>query len=228
MYCLAIDTTSKFLCVALIKDKQVLGQYNKVHDRQHGVLLLSKIEKVLSSCGLSVEDVDCLAVDVGPGSFTGLRIGIATAKGLSLALDKPIIGLCSLDLIAVQQEDSEAIICPIIDAKRQQVYSAIYQNTQGGVKRKGKYFLGKIDELLKGSKQKMIFCGDAIDLYKEQIAEKFSDSAIFAPRRLWYPKAFSFSKLCLKRYNSKKFQKTEQVAPLYLYQSTCAVRKNRV
>ncbi|MCG2712195.1 MAG: tRNA (adenosine(37)-N6)-threonylcarbamoyltransferase complex dimerization subunit type 1 TsaB [Candidatus Omnitrophica bacterium] len=225
MYCLAIDTSSKYLCVAMIKDKQVLGQYNMAHDRQHSVLLLSKIEKVLSASRLSISDIDCLAVDIGPGSFTGLRIGITTAKGLSLALDKPIIGLCSLDLIAASQKDSGDIICPVIDAKRRQVYSALYECSQNKIKRKGKYFLGSIDELLEKVKGKVVFCGDALSLYKDKIQNHRDIQPVLGAEKYWFPLAVSFSTLCYGMYRKKDFKSAQQITPLYLYQNICTVRK---
>ena len=224
MYCLAIDTSSKFLSVALIKDEQILAQYNRVHDRQHSILLLSKIEKVLSSCHLSISEIDCLAVDIGPGSFTGLRIGIATVKGLSLALDKPIIGLCSLDLIAAQQEDIGAIICPVIDAKRQQVYSALYKCSQNKIKRTGAYFLGTMEELLEKIKGKVVFCGDALSLYKDKIKKHKSIQPVLAAEKYWFPFAISFSRSCYKMYRKKDFKNAGQITPMYLYQNTCTVR----
>ncbi len=225
MYCLAVDTSSKFLCVALIKDEQILAQYNRAHDRQHSVLLLSKIEKVLSSCRLSISDIDCLAVDVGPGSFTGLRIGIATVKGLSLALDKPSIGLCSLDLIAATQDDTGDIICPVIDAKRQQVYSALYKCSQNKIKRKGGYFLGTMDELLEKVKGKVVFCGDALSLYQDRIKKHRGVRPVLAAEKFWFPSAVSFSRLCYGMYRRKDFKSARQITPLYLYQNTCTVRK---
>lgn len=225
MYCLVIDTSSKFLCVALIKDEQILAQYNKVHDRQHSVVLLPEIERVLSSCRLSIKDIDCLAVDIGPGSFTGLRIGIAAVKGLSLALDKPIIGICSLDLIAAAQDSSENLICPVIDAKRHQVYSALYKCSQNKIKRKGGYFLGPINELLKKLRGKVIFCGDALALYQVNIKNFRGIQPVWTSEKLWYPLAVSFSKLCHDIYRKKDFKNAQQIAPLYLYQNTCTVRK---
>ncbi|MCK4994662.1 MAG: tRNA (adenosine(37)-N6)-threonylcarbamoyltransferase complex dimerization subunit type 1 TsaB [Candidatus Omnitrophica bacterium] len=225
MHCLVIDTTSKFLCIAVIKDDKILRQYNKVHERQHSVLLLSKIEKVLNSCSLSAVDIDCLAVDIGPGSFTGLRIGIATAKGLSLSWDKPIIGLCSLDLIAEGQSDSGDIICPVIDAKRQQVYSAIYTCRPNKVKRKGAYFLGPIDELLKKLKGKVVFCGDALFLYRDKIKAHKAIQPVLGQEQLWFPTAASFSKLCHGMFKKKDFKTASRIAPMYLYQNTCTVKK---
>ncbi|MFH1092866.1 MAG: tRNA (adenosine(37)-N6)-threonylcarbamoyltransferase complex dimerization subunit type 1 TsaB [Candidatus Omnitrophota bacterium] len=224
MYCLAMDTSSKFLCVALIKDEQIIGQYNRMHDRQHSVLLLSKIEKVMKSCRLSIRDIDCLAVDIGPGSFTGLRIGIAAAKGLSLALNKPIIGFSSLDLIAASQKDSGDTICPVIDAKRQQVYSALYQCSQNKIKRKGGYFLGPMNELLEKITGKVVFCGDALGLYQDSIKNHKSIQPVFAKEKLWYPNPVSFSRLCYGSYIKKDFKNAGQIAPLYLYRNTCTVR----
>ncbi len=226
MYFLAIDTSSKFLCVALIKDGQVLAQYNKVHDRQHSVLLLSKIEKVLGVCKLSLGDIDCLAVDIGPGSFTGLRIGIATVKGLSFALNKPVLGLCSLDLISVSQQQEEAdIICPLIDAKRQQVYSAVYKCSRGTIKRKGEYFLGTVDDLLKTLKGKVVFCGDALSLYRDKIKKHRDIQPVWAKQKCWYPNALSFARLCYGMSGRKDFKSADQVTPLYMYQNTCTVRR---
>lgn len=227
MYCLAIDTTSKFLCIAVIKNEQVIGQYNKIHDRQHSVLLLSLIEKVLCLCGISANELDCLAVDIGPGSFTGLRIGIATVKGLSMSLNKPVIGLCSLELIAAAQAADGAIICPVIDAKRQQVYSAVYKSMNNKITRQGGYFLGPIDELLKGLKGKVIFCGDALLLYKDKIKTAKNINPAWAKEKAWFPNPVSFSKLCYKMFKEKKFNKSEQITPMYLYQNACTVRKKK-
>ncbi len=225
MYCLAIDTTSKFLCIAVIKDDQILGQYNAEHDRQHSALLLSLIEQVLSACGITVAEIDCLAVDIGPGSFTGLRIGIATVKGLSLSWDKPILGLCSLDLIAAVQGPGSEIICPVIDAKRQQVYSAVYKCSKNKIIRKGGYFLGPVDALLDGLKGKVIFCGDALLLYQDKVKAHKSIQPVFTKEKAWFPSPVSFAKLCSGMFKKKEFKTAQQIAPMYLYQNTCTVRK---
>lgn len=225
MYCLAIDTTSKFLSIAVIKDKQILGQYHKAHERQHSVLLLSKIQEVLNDCGLSINDIHCLAVDIGPGSFTGLRIGIAAVKGLSMSLNKPIIDLCSLELLAAAQERGAELICPVIDAKRRQVYSAMYKCSANKIKRKGGYFLGPIDQLLEGIKGKVVFCGDALGLYKDKIKTHKHIQPVFAQEKDRFPNAVSFLSVCYERFKRKKFKTALQTAPMYLYQNTCTVRE---
>ena len=225
LYYLAIDTSSKFLCVAVVSNGHVLAEYNRIHDRAHGKLLIEAIEKVLSGCRISLEDIDILAVNIGPGSFTGLRIAVATAKGLSLALGKPILGISSLDLMACSYQGKQGLICPIIDAKRKLVYSALYEIKGNTIKRKSKYLLVGIEELLKYVKPPLIFSGDAISLYADKIKKTFPVGVEFAKEKFWYPNPVAFAKLCFQSKKSNKLQSAKTITPFYLYPDTCTVRR---
>jgi len=227
MICLAIDTSSKFLCIVLMEKNRVLRKYNQNKDRAHGQRLIPEIQNILKKEKISLQALDCIGIDIGPGSFTGLRIGIAAIKGLSLGLNIPIIRLSSLDLIANNCIDSEKTICSIIDAKRKQVYAAIFKISKGKLKRQGKYFLGPIAALIENLNSNVLFCGDAIALYKQQIMECKNINPSFAEDKLWYATPDTFAKLCYQEYQNKKLIKAKDIVPLYLYANTCTVRKKQ-
>ncbi len=227
MICLAIDTSSKFLCIVLMKNNRVLRRYNQNKDRAHGQRLIPEIQNILKKEKINLHDLDCLGIDIGPGSFTGLRIGIAAIKGLSLGLNIPIISLSSLDLMANNCIDSKKTVCSIIDAKRKQVYAAVFKPSRGDLKRQGKYFLGPIDDLLVSLNSEVLFCGDGVDLYKQQIIISKNINPSFAQEKLWYTVPNVFAKLCYQKYQNKKFAQAKDIAPLYLYANTCTVRKKQ-
>lgn len=229
MYCLGIDTSNKNLCVLISENDCVIAKYNRFQERAHSRLLTSVIERLLDKCRLSVTQMDYLAVVTGPGSFTGIRIGLATVKGLSLSLNKPIISFSSLDLLAFQlQQYKHRLICPLIDAKRQNVYAAFYQSMNNRVCLRSRYFLCSIDELLKKIDKQVIFTGDALAVYKEKIIENNKFEALFADKRFWYSNPDYLAGLCYSLYKRKNIGNATQLTPLYLYPETCTVcRKKR-
>ncbi|MFH1063003.1 MAG: tRNA (adenosine(37)-N6)-threonylcarbamoyltransferase complex dimerization subunit type 1 TsaB [Candidatus Omnitrophota bacterium] len=225
MICLAVDTSSKFLCIVLMENDRVLRKYNQNKARAHGQFLIPGIQTILKKQKIRLKDLDCLAVNIGPGSFTGLRIGIAAVKGLSLGLDIPIISISSLDLIAFNCKDVKKTICPIIDAKRKQVYGAVFKQAANSLKKQGKYFLGPIDQLLENLNSETLFCGDGVGLYKEQIMTHKDKDCSFAQEKFWYTDPDIFAKLCYRDYKKKKFKQAKDIVPMYLYAHTCTVGK---
>ena len=125
MIVLSIDSSSKVATVALLNDDTLLGEYVINDKREHSVLLMPMIENLLKDCELTINDIDGFVVSKGPGSFTGLRIGMATVKGLSFGANKPYISLSSLDGLAYNLSYFNGIICPIMDALRENVYTAL-------------------------------------------------------------------------------------------------------
>jgi tRNA threonylcarbamoyladenosine biosynthesis protein TsaB len=224
---LAVDTSTKYLCVVLVENGQVIAKYNRIKERLHGQLLIPVIEKIFKDQNRDLAELDFLAVDIGPGSFTGLRIGISAIKGLGFALNIPVIGISSLDLIAsnCRENKKTGLICSLIDAKRKQVYAALFKRSSNKLQRQGKYFLGSIDDLLSKIKGPVLFCGDAIDLYRQQIIDRLGDNADFAGQKLWYTDPRAFAGLCFESFKNKKYKKAEDIVPMYLYSNTCTVRK---
>jgi tRNA threonylcarbamoyladenosine biosynthesis protein TsaB len=123
---LAVDSATPVAGVALINEDKLIREDFVNYKKTHSETLMPMINKVLSDCDCSIQDVSALAVTTGPGSFTGLRIGLATIKGLCLSSGKPVIGISTLDVIAHNIAYSEALVCPLLDARKQEVYTAIY------------------------------------------------------------------------------------------------------
>ena len=127
MIILAVDSSSKVATVALMKDEKLLGEITLNDKKEHSVILMTIIQDLLKDNNLSVDDIDGYVVSKGPGSFTGLRIGMATIKGLSFGSGKPYVSVSSLDALALSVSNFDGIICPIMDALRNSVYTSLYK-----------------------------------------------------------------------------------------------------
>ena len=127
MKILALDSSGLVASVALTEDDDLIAEYTVQYKKTHSQTLLPMLEEIRKMVELDLKEVDAIAVAAGPGSFTGLRIGSATAKGLAFALEKPIIPVPTLDGLAYQMYGTDALVCPIMDARRNQVYTGIYE-----------------------------------------------------------------------------------------------------
>jgi len=217
---LGIDTSSKFLSLALAEEKNVIMEERHFLDRRHSSLLVPKIKEMLKVAEFSIDDIDVFVVGLGPGSFTGLRIGVSAVKGFGIATKKPCIGIASIDAMALNAGVASGVVVPIIDAKRENVYSAVYKK---GVKR-SKYLLLRIDDLMKKIKGPAVFLGDAINLYREKI-EKYNKKAVFLEEECWYPCSSNLIKLAIGKLKKNKKYDLGKLKPIYLYPKDCQVRK---
>ena len=177
MKILGIDTSTKTLSIALNEDRKTITEKSLLLDRRHSSLMIPYIKAMLEKNGFSIETVDAVVVGLGPGSFTGLRIGVSVVKGFGLALKKPCIGIASIDALAMNV-DKDATIVPIIDAKRENLYSAIYKKKKGRLVKKTPPLLLGVPRLMKKIKGPAIFLGDGITLYRDKIQDLNKD-AIF-------------------------------------------------
>ena len=223
MKILAIDTSSKFLNIALGENDFIVIEESHLLDRQHSALLVPKVKELLEKCNSSIGDIDAFVVGLGPGSFTGLRIGVSSIKGFGIATKKPCIGVASIDALAMNAGGEKATIVPVIDAKRKQVYSAIYKRKNGSISKASGYFLLTVDVLMKKIKGPAVFLGDGIDLYKEKM-RRLDRNAIFLDGEYWYPKASSLIKLGFKNIKRRRKQDLSRLKPLYIYSKYCQVR----
>lgn len=135
MITLAVDTTAQIASVAVLRDERVLGEYTVNSGNTHSITLLPMIKHTLETVGLSPEDVDLYVLSAGPGSFTGVRIGAATLKGLAFAGNKPCVAVSSIEAMAENLRGLEGIICPVINARRGQVYGALFESRDGELTR---------------------------------------------------------------------------------------------
>jgi len=221
---LGIDTSSKILSLAFSDGLDIIKEETCVLEKRHSSLLVPKIKNMLEEIGLSIKDVDAFIVGLGPGSFTGLRIGVSAIKGFGLATDKPCIGVLSIDALAMNVKNRARSIVPVLDAKRGNVYSSIYSSEKGNTIKKSKNLLLKIDELMKKIKGEAVFLGDGVGLYKEKI-QRMNKKAVFLQEEYWYPGAANLIRLGFSRINKYKRKDLNRLNPVYLYPRDCQVKK---
>ena len=219
MKILAIDSSSMVATVAIITDDVLTAEYTINYKRTHSQTLLPMIDEIKNNIDLDMNTIDAVAISGGPGSYTGLRIGSATAKGMALALDKPIINVPTMDALAYNMFSSTYIVCPIMDARRGQVYTGIYR------------FNGTEMEILKGQCIMMIqdliyeldkigrpvmFLGDAVDVHKQLIDETMACSHEYAPASMNRAKASSLGSLAKIYYEKGMLEDADEHKPEYL------------
>ena len=226
---LSIDTSTKYSVVAII------GKHGKVHgcrrlfEKGRADKLSALIAECLKRSDLEIGDVDYFGVGVGPGSFTGLRIGLSIIKGLSYALKKPCLVFSSLAAIAFNNAPyKNGRLCVMVDAKRSNVYSRFYDISGSSIggsclrARSSKDALLSSPVLLKKTDSSTIFSGDAIDLYRGDILAKAKESRFLA-QRFWYPTPESIASLTLESFKSKNVVDCFKLSATYLYAQDCQV-----
>jgi len=191
--------------------------------------IIPAIKSLLDKKGKALSKLDGFAIGLGPGSFTSLRVGLSTIKGLATALNKPVVGISSLDVLAMNiNAKDKRQICTICDAHRQLVYCCLFRRNNGQLKRKSSYMLISADELLLKIKEPTVFIGDGINLYRENILmalRKKNIEAEFCEVKLWYPQAKQLAILAAKRFTQNKTDSVDSLVPQYLYPKDCQVRK---
>ena len=213
MKILAMDTSSVNATVAVGDENKILGEYTVAGERAHSQIIMPMLDDMLKHCGITVKDIDVFAVALGPGSFTGLRIGISAMKTLAQALDKKIIGVSSLDCVAASFPFTEKIVCPIFDARRNDVYNALYLNGEKTVKDR----IVDFDELLiEMHGKEVVFAGDAITKFKNKIESFDSEKWYVSPVNLSMQRASSIASVALERANKDLYDNLYEVTPIYL------------
>ena len=213
----AMDTSSITATVAVLSDEKLLGEYSVSDKLTHSQTILPMSDELLKSLNLKISDIDVFSVCVGPGSFTGLRIGMATVKTFSQALSKPIIGISSLDAIAYSFFGTDnTIICPIVDARRDEVYNALYVNGNKTVADRALHIDTLLDDL-KG--KKVIFAGDGAILHKDRILSYVEENWSIAPQNMILAKASSVAYCAYLKAQKGDYDDCYALEPVYLRKS---------
>ena len=197
MRVLGIERSSLVASVALVTDDILTGEYTANFKQTHSQTLLPMLDELAKLLELDLNTVDAIAVAGGPGSFTGLRIGAATAKGLGLALKKSLIHVPTVDALAYNMWGASGLICPIMDARRRQVYTGLYQMEQGiHVQMEQQPMdMGDLAEELNRRGERVIFLGDGVPAYREMIQEMVKVPFEFAPAQMNRQRAASVAAL---------------------------------
>lgn len=221
MYILGIETTGAFASVALMKDDRIIGHVQGNDRFSHLQNLMPQVQTVVKECELSLGDMDAIAVSRGPGSFTGIRIGISSARALSQITGVPCIPVSSLEALAMRAADhakGDVLVCPMLDARRSQVYAGGYFLKDGlaeEVIEAGPYML---DEFLSKAEgyDRILVLGDAVDTYGEKIAEIRSEGVETAPEEIRYQDASTVVKLGAVKFEAEGGLAYNDVEPDYM------------
>ncbi len=225
MNMLALDTSSKTVGVALLQDRDVLVETFFNLGINASLLLMPAIEKVLRDAELSVEGIDLWACTLGPGSFTGLRIGISTVKGLALATGRPVVGVSTLKALAFNGIQADRLLCPMMDAQRGQVYTALYRpEPDFCLQRIGEERLVGLDAFLPTIDEKVLFLGDGAITYRERIQEMLPGRSSFAAPHLHAVRASAVGLLGMGQYERGEVLDLLTFAPQYLRLSEAEVK----
>lgn len=225
MIVLGMETATESGGVALVSENEVLAEYLLNNIRGHAEHVLRGIDQILTDTGRSLEECGAIAVSIGPGSFTGLRIGVSTAKALAWAIQKPIMGISTLQALTCNLPFTSDFICPMLDARRKEVYTALYQRVEGKlillIQEKAISPLAMIGQLDRS--KKTIFVGNGARVYEKMIREEFGKRAEFAPSYHNYPRASTIASLGLERLALQQFDRAETLVPTYLRLSDAEV-----
>ena len=223
MSVLAIETATKQLGVAIFDGGRILSSYELLEDYPHAVELPGAVTRVLKAARTSLEQLDAIVIDIGPGSFTGLRIGLAFAKALAFPSKKPLVSVPSLDVLAANVPYAARAICPILDAKQKNLYAARYHIKDGQTVKHTDYLLGPVDDILAQLTEPAVFLGDGCAPYRDRILAR-CPTAEFAPQELWLPRATTLARLGAERFRAGQRNDSSTLVPLYLYPLDCSVR----
>ena len=226
MKILGIESAALVASVAIVDENVTIAEYTTNFKKTHSETLLPMLNEIINMTGISLKSIDAIAISGGPGSFTGLRIGAASAKGLGLALDLPLIHVPTLDAMALNIYSTNALIVPIMDARRDQVYTGIYKNSEGLEVLKASMAVG-IDELLAELKlmnenhpiENTVFLGDGVPVFKEYIDNNLKLSHSFAPANLNRQRASNIAILGLEMFKRGQTLSADEMRPEYLRKS---------
>ena len=231
MKIIAIDSSGLVASVAIVQDEEVIAEYNVQYKKTHSQTLLPMLDELKRMVDLDLQTVDAIAIASGPGSFTGLRIGSATAKGLGLALEIPIIEIPTLDGLACNLYGTDKVVCPIMDARRNQVYTGLYSYIEDGQSNEQEqrfhYTLvpilsqcavpiEEIAEKCNEQQKEIIFLGDGVPVFAEQLKNLMKVPYSFAPAHMNRQRAASVGMLGLRYYQEGRTESAAEHRPEYL------------
>lgn len=219
MKILGLDSSGIVASVAIVEDDVLIAEYTVNYKKTHSQTLLAMLDEIAKMTELDLNSIDAIAVAAGPGSFTGLRIGSATAKGLGLALKKPLIAIPTVEGLAYNLYDISGLICPIMDARRKQVYTGIYRFTDHQLKVVEDQMAVPMETVIEKLNQygeAVTFLGDGVPVFHELIAEKMTVPYSFAPAHVNKQRAAAVAALGEIYYRQGKTETAMEHVPDYL------------
>ncbi len=216
MKILAVDSTATVASVALTEDKSLLAEYTVLNGNTHSETLLPMVESALAVFGMDISEIDLFALSEGPGSFTGVRIGAATVKGLAFGTEKPCVGVSTLEALAYNLVGYEGLVCPVMNARRSQVYTALFRSDGERLTRlteDSALAISELDSLIADYGEPVRFCGDGYDITLPLLN---LCEAIPTPERLRAQSAYSVAVCALKKYGEVGAVSDAELVATYL------------
>lgn len=227
MKILAVDTATLSCSTAIVDNGLVSAELTTVNNQTHSKHLMTMIQTVCDMTGLEIRAMDGFAVTIGPGSFTGLRIGISTVKGLAWSLNKPVVGISSLDALAWQCVPVLYPICTLLDARKQEVYYCRYRFQDNELtKDRAEQVLG-LAEAINDIREPCLFVGNGATLYKNEIVDKLGELAHFASWNHDNIRASSVASLSLNRFILNQTDDVALLVPHYIRKSDAELHRKK-
>jgi tRNA threonylcarbamoyladenosine biosynthesis protein TsaB len=216
MYILGIETSTKTGSVAIVSEDGVIAQYSLNIEVTHSERLMATVDRVLKDTGLVIADIDGFAIAIGPGSFTGLRIGLAAVKGLAFSTNKPVAAVPTLEALAWNLPYSAYPICPLLDARKNEVYAAMYRFEETALVHIMAEAVISLSQLADRISEKTVFTGEGSLLFRDNIEKIFGDRALFAPRSATLPSAATIAEIGLTMIKSNRQADPDSLTPMYI------------
>ncbi|OLS03483.1 tRNA (adenosine(37)-N6)-threonylcarbamoyltransferase complex dimerization subunit type 1 TsaB [Tissierella creatinophila] len=218
MKVLGIDTSTKVATIAVIDEEKVIGEYSLSKDMSHSEKLIPMVKEVLDNIELKIGDIDLFAVGLGPGSFTGLRIGVATVKSFAHLFDKPIVGVSTLEALAHNMYLNNSIIMPMLDARRDRVYTALYRFEDSKIEEIESSQILEIENIKEKLEtySSIIVNGEGSLVYREEIKKALGKKVKFASSGQNMPRGVSICELALEKYHEGKRDDLFTLTPDYI------------
>ncbi len=226
MRVLGVDTVSKSCSVSIVEKQALISELTLSKKETHARHLMGMIDHVTRLSGMKPGDLDGYSVTIGPGSFTGIRIGISTVKGLAAGSGKPVVGVSSLDALANALSNTSKLICTMLDARRGEVYFSCYKYQNGCIKKICPEQALPPEKVVATIKEPCIFIGDGSMVYKKVIQDELGELACFADLFQNEVKASIVGKLGIDRMESKGVQSHEDLKPFYIRKCDAEIKKD--
>ena len=230
MLILGIDTCSMSSSASVVSEDRMIATFSVNHKKTHSERIMPQIEDMLEAADISIDEIDAFAASVGPGSFTGVRIGVATVKALAQAQKKPCIAVSALEGLATNALNFDGIISPILDARRNQVYNALFESNGKNITRlcaDRALPLLELLEDLKKTDRNIMFVGDGVPVFKDIITDSLKDRAFFATLPLVFNQASSIALIGLEKFKNGDTISYEKLVPEYVRLSQAEQEKLR-
>lgn len=225
MLILALESSALTASAAICDGERLLGEYTVNNGNTHSETLLPMAESLLRDLRISISEIDLFAVSVGPGSFTGIRIGVSTLKGLAFGTKKPCVGVSTLEAMAYNLYIPNGLICPVMNARRKQVYTALFRESNGKMERlmpDSAISVEELDQILATYQEPVYLVGDGYDLAVENLTHPLGST----PERLRYQSAASIAKAAYIAYSEGSYVSDNDIKPIYL--RPCQAERERM